>query len=63
MEEHIIAKSIYSAIEDMDMMDYSDSKEEEINLLTEAISKVKAYARYNDDFNALYNALEQIFGE
>lgn len=61
--DETIASKIYDAACDMDMQNYSDSKEEEINMINQAIDKIYSYAPYNNDFLALYNALLNIYGE
>lgn len=58
-----IATNLYEYAKDMDYADYEDTKEQEIALINEAISKIHSYASYNDDFSALYGVLLNAFGE
>lgn len=58
-----IAVNLYNYCANMDAQNYSENKENEINLLNQAIEKVCSYACYNTDFLALYNALNMAFGE
>lgn len=64
MDEFLtMASAIYESAKDMDFDDYEDTKEESIQNLASALDKVSRYATYNNDFYALFNALEMIFGE
>lgn len=55
-----IATYLYNASCDLDHEDYEENKENELALLTSAIDKIKSYGCWNDDFMALYKALELI---
>lgn len=56
-----IASAIYTASCDLDYNDYTDTAESDLNDITSALSKVRGYADYNKDFEALANALSTIF--
>lgn len=53
-----IAERLYELCQDMDSEDYSDTREEDIAQLEQAIYKLKLYAKSNEDFEVLYKALE-----
>lgn len=58
-----VANRIYELCEDMDYMDYEDTKEQDIGDLSEAIYQLKAMAQneYNADYwRILWNALQII---
>lgn len=58
-----VANRIYELCEDMDYMDYEDTKEQDIGDLSEAINQIKAMAQneYNADYwRILWNALQII---
>ena len=58
-----IAARLYELCEDMDFMDYEDTKEQTINELTEALYQLKAMAQneYNADYwRTLWNALQML---
>lgn len=58
-----VANRIYELCEDMDNMDYQDTKEQDIGDLSEAINQIKAIAqnKYNADYwRILWNALQII---
>lgn len=61
MEE--MALNIYEASKDMDWGDYEDVKDESVKNLVSALEKIRGYADYNEDFSALWQALERIYGE
>ena len=58
-----MATKIYETCKDMNAGDYEETKEQEISLIASAIGKVCAYGCYNDDFRALFSALEAISEE
>lgn len=58
-----IAINLYKACADMDQADYTENKNNDIQLLDDAISKILSYASYNDNFKALYTALYMLYSE
>lgn len=58
-----VAERLYELCEDMDYMDYEDTKEQTIGELSEAIYQLKAIAqnKYNQDYwRGLWNVLQII---
>ena len=58
-----VAKRLYELCEDMDHMDYEDTKNQTIDKLSEAIYQLKAIAQneYNQDYwRGLWNVLQII---
>lgn len=62
MDSAKMASKIYEASLDMDYADYEDTKDVDISAIASALKKVKEYAKTDDDFLALDNALYLIFG-
>ena len=56
-----MATKIYNAAADMDISDYDETKQNDLDLISTALEKVKDYGYYKDDFKALWGALERIY--
>lgn len=61
MDFENMAAKIYNAAADMDISDYDETKQNDLDLISKALEKVKGYGYYNDDFKALWDALERIY--
>ena len=61
MDNRAIAEKIYEAGLDMDYADYEDTREQETDLIRQALDKIAQID--SCEFVALYNALGMIYGE
>ena len=56
------ANKIYNDSLDMDYADYMDTKENDITAIACALQKIEEYSKQDNDFIALFNALDIIYG-